>query len=38
MSNPEKIQWLLEKYQIKKFGEALAALYQNRQDILYNQK
>ncbi len=38
MSNTEKIQWLLEKEQIKDFGEALAALYQARQDVLYNKK
>ena len=38
MSNVEKIKWLLQKEQIKEFGEALAAMYQARQDLLYSKK
>ncbi len=38
MNDTEKIKWLLEKDQIKEFGEALAAIYQCRQDVLYCKK
>ena len=38
MTNKEKIMWLLKREQIKEFGEALAAMYQARQDLLYSKR
>ena len=38
MSNSERVTWLLQREQIKEFGEALAVMYQARQDVLYCKK
>ena len=37
-NSEEKLIWLLSKENIKSFGQAMACLYQRRQDILFRKK